>query len=143
MTITSILAADVAVQRYLIAPLRIGDRDVLTVPLSGTVQAGNIIALLDELEARGPEAVLVDLTDLDVGLISPADIARIARRWPSADRLRSASIAVIAPNPVVYGLNRMFQLVSNGDGRLSVFWNRADAIDWLEESGGESEGSGS
>jgi hypothetical protein len=116
------------------ASLRIGDRDVLTVPLSGTVQAGNIIALLEELEARGPAAVLVDLTDLDVHLISPADIARMARRWASADRLRCAKIAVIASNPVVYGMNRMFQLVSNADGRLSVFWNRADAIDWLDES---------
>ena len=140
---TSIPTPDMAIQRYVIASLRIGDRDVLTVPLSGTVRTGSITALLEELEVRGPAAVLIDLTDLDVGLISPADIARIARRWADADRLRCASIAVIAPNPVVYGLNRMFQLVSNADGRLSVFWNRADAIDWLEVSSDQSEGSAS
>jgi len=132
--ITSFSTADVAVPRSLLASVRIGERDVVMVPISGRVQADRILSLLEELDARGPAAVLVDLTDLDVGLISPADIARMAHRWKGAGRLRCAAIAVIAPNPVVYGLNRMFQLLSDSDGRLSVFWNRADAIGWLTQA---------
>jgi len=78
--------------------------------------------------------VLIDESELKVGLFAPTDIQRIAQAWSSAERLRRAPIAVLAPNPVVYGLNRMFQLVSDADTRLSVFWNRAAAFDWLDDS---------
>lgn len=117
---------------YRVDSLRVGQRNVVAVKLSGSAHTGRILALLDELKGREPAFVLVDESELNVGLITSADIQRIANRWAGAKC--GAVIAVVAPNPVVYGLNRMFQLVSGADGRLSVFWNREAAIAWLYSS---------
>ena len=111
--------------------LRIGRRDGIAVTLSGALRATTILALLDSLEIAEPTFVLIDESELKVGLIAPGDIQRIAHQWSIAKKLRDAAIAVVAPNPVVYGLNRMFQLVSNADTRLAVFWDRPAAVDWI------------
>lgn len=111
--------------------LRIGGRDGIAVTLSGAMRAATILALLDSLEIAQPAFVLVDESELKVGLIGPGDIQRIAHQWSIAKKLRDAAIAVVAPNPVVYGLNRMFQLVSDADTRLAVFWDRAAAVNWV------------
>lgn len=111
--------------------LRIGRRDGVAVTLSGAMRATTIIALLNSLEVAEPAFVLIDESELKVGLIGPGDIQRIAHQWSIAKHLRDATIAVVAPNPVVYGLNRMFQLVSNADTRLAVFWNRPAAVAWV------------
>lgn len=111
--------------------LRIGRRDGVAVTLSGALRAATILALLDSLEVAAPAFVLIDESDLKVGLIGPGDIQRIAHQWSIAKKLRDAAIAVVAPNPVVYGLNRMFQLVSNADTRLAVFWDRPAAVEWV------------
>lgn len=99
--------------------------------LSGALRAVTLLAILDSLEIARPAFVLVDESELKVGLIGPGDIQRIAHQWSMAKNLREAAIAVVAPNPVVYGLNRMFQLVSNADTRLAVFWVRSAAVEWL------------
>jgi hypothetical protein len=101
------------------------------VTLSGALRAATILALLDSLEIAEPTFVLIDESELKVGLIAPGDIQRIAHQWSIAKKLRDAAIAVVAPNPVVYGLNRMFQLVSNADTRLAVFWDRPAAVEWI------------
>ena len=111
--------------------LRIGRRAGIAVTLSGALRAATILALLDSLDSAGPAFVLIDESELKVGLIGPGDIHRIAHRWSVAEHLRDAAIAVVAPNPVVYGMNRMFQLVSNADTRLAVFWNRGAALGWV------------
>lgn len=111
--------------------LRIGRHDGISVTLSGALRAATILALLDSLEIARPAFVLIDESELKVGLIGPGDIQRIAHHWSIAKNLRDAAIAVVAPNPVVYGLNRMFQLVSNADTRLAVFWVRPAAVEWL------------
>ena len=111
--------------------LHIGRRVGIAVTLTGALRAATILALLDSLEAAEPAFVLIDESELKVGLIGPDDIRRIAHQWSIAKNLRDAAIAVVAPNPVVYGLNRMFQLVSNADTRLAVFWDRTAAVDWV------------
>jgi hypothetical protein len=111
--------------------LRVGGRDGVAVTLSGALRAATILLLLDSLEVAGPAFVLIDESDFKVGLIGPGDIQRIAHQWSTGKNLRDAAIAVVAPNPVVYGLNRMFQLLSNADTRLAVFWNRPAAVDWV------------
>jgi len=111
--------------------LRIGQRDGVAVTLSGALRAATILALLNSLETAEPAFVLIDESELKVGLIGPGDIQRIAHQWSVAKHLRDAAIAVVAPSPVVYGLNRMFQLVSNADTRLAVFWDRAAALGWI------------
>jgi predicted ATPase len=75
--------------------------------------------------------VLVDETELEAGFIGPSDIIKIADAWRRAKNLRASCIAVVAPNVVVFGLNRMFQLVANEEERIMVFRKREDAADWL------------
>lgn len=110
---------------------------IALVKLSGRAQAETIIKLLDELNAlaeRDPTArVLIDETDLGAGLVGPRDVGRIAQAWKKAAALRSIRIAAFATNPVIFGLNRMFQgLAADADG-VSVFNDRARAVAWLLE----------
>ena len=77
--------------------------------------------------------MLIDETDLGAGLVGPSDISRIAQAWGSAAALRSARIAAFATNPVIYGLNRMFQGLADGAERVSVFNDRVRARAWLLE----------
>lgn len=119
---------------YRIDRLGIGEREILAVTLSGTIAAKSLVLILDELERLQPPSVLIDESAFKASLITPADIEQIARRWATAEHLRTAFIAVIAPNPVVYGLNRMFQLVADSNLRLGVFWNRTAALEWLGRS---------
>jgi hypothetical protein len=114
------------------------DDGIVLVKLSGRAQAETIIKLLDELNAlagREPGVrVLIDETDLGAGFVGPSDIGRIAQAWRAAGALRSIPIAAFASNPVIYGLNRMFQGLADGAERVSVFNDRARARAWLLES---------
>ena len=110
---------------------------VLLVKLSGRAQAETIVRLLEELNALAEQdsslRVLIDETDLGAGLIGPGDIGRIAQAWKKAAALRSVRIAAFATNPVIYGLNRMFQGLAQGAERVSVFSDHARARAWLLE----------
>lgn len=110
---------------------------VLLVKLSGRAQAETIVKLLNELNALAERdsslRVLIDETDLGAGFVGPNDIGRIAQAWRKADALRSIRIAAFASNPVIYGLNRMFQGLADGAERVSVFNDRARARAWLIE----------
>ena len=112
------------------------DRIVL-VKLSGRAQAEAIVKLLGELNTlaeRDPGTlVLIDETDLGAGVVGPSDIGKIAHAWKDAAALRSIRIAAFATNPVIYGLNRMFQGLATGAERVSVFNDRARARAWLLE----------
>ena len=110
---------------------------VTVVKLSGRAQAETIVRLLEELNALAERdsslRVLIDETDLGAGLVGPSDIGRIAQAWKKAAALRSVRIAAFATNPVIYGLNRMFQGLAQGAERVSVFSDRARARAWLLE----------
>jgi len=90
---------------------------IVLVTLSGRAQADSIVKLLDELNVlagRDPALrVLIDETEL-AGFVGPSDIGRIARAWKSATALRQSRIGAFATNPVIYGLNRMFQGLADG-----------------------------
>ena len=111
---------------------------IVLVTLSGRAQADSIVKLLDELNVlagRDPALrVLIDETELGAGFVGPSDIGRIARAWKNAAALRQSRIAAFATNPVIYGLNRMFQGLADGAERVSVFNDRARARAWLLES---------
>jgi hypothetical protein len=113
------------------------DDSIVLVKLSGRAHAETIVKLLDELNAlaeREPGVlVLIDETDLGAGLIGPSDIGRIAQAWRKAGALRSIRIAAFAINPVIYGLNRMFQGLADGAERVRVFNDRTRARAWLLE----------
>src|SRR5438874_551621 len=71
--------------------------------------------------------VLIDETELGAGYVGPRDIGRIADAWQKAAALHSIRIAAFASNPVIYGLNRMFQGLAKGAERVSVFHDNASA----------------
>ena len=113
------------------------DDRIVLVKLSGRAQADTIVKLLVELNAlaeRDPAVrVLIDETDLGAGFVGPSDIGKIARAWRDAASLRTIRIAAFASNPVIYGLNRMFQGLADGAEQVTVFNDRARARAWLLE----------
>lgn len=116
---------------YRIDPQRFDGVEVSVVTLSGQATFDRIAGLLRELEVLQPSRVLVDESGLRPGLITPSQIREVAELWRNATAFRSAWIAVSAPNPVIYGLNRMFQAFANVEGRVSVFTTREAALAWL------------
>jgi hypothetical protein len=122
---------------YRIDPADSNADGLILVTLSGRAQADTIVKLLIELNAlaQGDPAlrVLIDETDLGAGFVGPTDIGRIARAWKNAAALRKSRIAAFATNPVIYGLNRMFQGLADGAERVSVFNDRTRARAWLLE----------
>ena len=109
----------------------------IVVKLSGRAHAETIVDLLHELNAlaeRDPAVrVLIDETELGAGYVGPRDIGRIAQAWRTAVALHSIRIAAVASNPVIYGLNRMFQGLAIGAERVTVFHEDARARAWLLE----------
>jgi hypothetical protein len=114
------------------------DQGVVFVTLSGRATYEMIIGLLEELDSlaasgAGPLRILIDESELRAGFVSVSDVKSIARRWESAQALRSARIAVVAPTPVIYGLNRMMHGFASLDteNRIALFKSRVDAKAWL------------
>jgi hypothetical protein len=125
------------VSTYEIGSVVQDDAEITLVRLSGQAERPNILALLTELQGlarlRGSLRVLIDETDMKPGLMGFNDIHEIVNDWRSSAGLGSSRIAVIAVNPFVRGLNQMFRIVANLEGRASVnaFSKRADAMAWL------------
>ena len=126
---------------YEIASVLQGDAEITTVKMTGQAERPNIIALLNELQdlarLRGSLRVLIDETDMKPGLMGFNDIHEIVSDWRSGAGLLSSRIAVIAVNPFVRGLNQMFRIAANLEGRASVnaFSKRSDALAWLMQEG--------
>jgi len=110
---------------------------IVLVKLTGRAHAETIVKLLVELNSLAERdsslRVLIDETDLGAGFVGPSDIGRIAQAWREAVALRSIRIAAFASNPVIYGLNRMFQGLAVGAEKVSVFNDQARARAWLLE----------
>ena len=101
---------------YRIDPADSNADGLILVTLTGRAQADTIVKLLNELNA-----------------LAQSDIGRIARSWREAAALRTVRIAAFASNPVIYGLNRMFQGLAVGAEHVTVFNDRARARAWLLE----------
>jgi hypothetical protein len=105
--------------------------------VSGHAEPGNIHALLTELQAmarqRGPLRILVDESDLKPGLMGFNDIFEIVQDWRTSTALRASRIAIIAPDPIVRGLNQTFRILANLERKdvVNAFSKRADALAWL------------
>jgi hypothetical protein len=125
------------VSTYEIGSVHQDHAEITTVRMSGHAERPNIIALLTELQGlarlRGSLRVLIDETDMTPGLMGFNDIHDIVSDWRSSAGLGSSRIAVIAVNPFVRGLNQMFRIAANLEGRASVnaFSKRSDAVAWL------------
>jgi hypothetical protein len=114
----------------------LGD-SIVVVTMSGKAEPGAIVAMLDELGALATSAaslrVLIDESDLDPALLGPDDIRRFRNQWTASPKLAEARVAIFAPGAVMYGLNRMFQLMRDSE-RLAVFRDREKAILWVRSS---------
>jgi hypothetical protein len=115
------------------------DEGLVMVTLTGRLDFDTISALLDELDGLAVAAlpdhlsVLIDETDAGPGLLSAGHIRSWISRWKRATALKQGRLAVIAPDLVMYGLNRMAQGIAGdeSDEHLHVFRSREEALAWL------------
>ncbi len=111
----------------------------VVITLHETADAQAVTLVLDELEALAaaadrPLSVLVDESAVTAGFVSPADVRRFVSVWRGSASLRSAQIAIVAPDIVVYGLNRMVHGLGGAaaEEQIGLFRARDDAAAWLE-----------
>jgi hypothetical protein len=109
-------------------------KEFLEVTLWGDVSYEMVVALFTDLNARARQdaqlRILIDETRLKPALMGYSEIRKVVEFWRTMPGLRIARIAVVAPNLVLYGLNRMFALIANEEG-FNVFIARGDATAWL------------
>ena len=114
-----------------------GDLKIVVVRFAGQADKQSITNLIAQIAALGDDTtlarVLMDETDLRPGLLLPSDVRGIVERWRALIARRTVRIAVYAPSPMIYGLNRLAESVAGGDAkdRLAAFRSRTDAIGWL------------
>jgi hypothetical protein len=78
---------------------------------------------------------LIDLSEVASSEITRDDVATFAQATSGRQRL-----AIIAPQPVRFGMARMFEAFSGLNGhstKVAVFRTRREALDWLAKPVGE------
>jgi hypothetical protein len=120
---------------YRIENERIDGAEVIVVTLTGTADRDTIVGMLRELEERAPRLIFIDESAFRPDLLAGIHIQQFAEQWRSATALHAARLAVHAPKPVMYGLNRMFQAWAHADDRMAVFRDRTEALAWLLSTG--------
>jgi hypothetical protein len=125
------------VTTYPIEHETLDDRDIHVVKLAGELSVTGLLAFIEQLDALAAQQpsieLLLDESDAKASLISPLDLRRIARAWGDSTAAERTRIAIFAPSPVIYGLNRMVQVFGNTERRMKVFKSRAEATAWLGE----------
>jgi len=107
---------------------------ILHIHAFGTITDAEMVDLLDRLSHEPSFVtgwpVLSDCSAVTAVLISSSLIESFAK----SARTRQNLAAIIAPNPVVFGLSRMYQIFSDpADKRIRVFSNAHEARVWLRE----------
>jgi hypothetical protein len=104
----------------------------------GQLDAGLAARLLDFLlamEDADPEPFdrLLDLTAVAEIRLSGPELYRFAQlRRAATARRRPFQTAILAPNPLAYGMGRMYEMLMEGSTiRVGVFREAAGAADWL------------
>ena len=104
------------------------------VVVDGDASVDGVAALLRRLEAiaeADPELrFLLDETGSRAFSIGPREMREIAAVWRANTHLPRARVAVLAPSPVIFGLNRMAISLADADN-VRVFRTRAEAEAWL------------
>ena len=100
----------------------------------GTITDAELVDLWDRLSHEPPFVtgwpILSDCSAVTAVLVSASLIESLAK----TARTRHNLAAIIAPNPVVFGLSRMYQIFSDpADKRIRVFSNAHEARVWLRE----------
>ena len=121
---------------YALEQTRYEDVDLVLAKIRGGAHFDVIMRLLRDLDAIaacGPRRVLVDETELGVGVLTTNQIRELAEAWKSTSALATAKLAIVAPSLLIYGLNRMAHAFAGDyrNARLAVFRVREEALDWL------------
>ncbi len=112
------------------------ERRLIVITLSGRITGDDLDAFSERLRrdaAYDPSwPALVDASTLN-----PAGLSTQALRARAAvPRSNPAQVAVVAPADVVFGLARMFQMMSEGRGNhIEVFRGADEAMAWLASGG--------
>jgi hypothetical protein len=110
---------------------------LIRVKLSGRPQQQSIVKMLGDLNVLAEQdsslSVLIDETELDPRFVGPGDMERFVAAWRSGSALRSTRLAVFVSSGAMFGLNRQFEALTDGDLGVSVFSDRGQAEAWLRE----------
>lgn len=108
------------------------------VTLRGRPRVGIVRSMFHDLEQLTTEnaelLVLIDESEMMARLLHPSELREMIDVLKASKGLRERSrIAIYAPSPVVYGMNRMAQAFAGqaSEGRLEVFRTADDAETWL------------
>ena len=107
------------------------------VTLRGRPRVGIVRSMFHDLEQLMTDAellVLIDESEMLARLLQPWELRKMIDVMKNSEGLRRRSrIAIYAPSPVVYGMNRMAQAFAGqaSEGRLEVFRTADDAETWL------------
>jgi hypothetical protein len=110
----------------------------LEVVATGPADMAGFTALIEVVLAdprfRPGMTALLDYSALDSTRLTGGDIrtlADIAARYDA--QLGEMRCAEVNPNPLGYGLGRMFEAYTDDQGSMQyrVFYGRGDALDWL------------
>jgi hypothetical protein len=109
---------------------------ITTVALIGEIYASDLQLVRDAIakHSRRGRGFLIDTAEAKLR-VSGADIRRLA----FGDGTFPWRIAVYAPNPLSFGMARMFELLSADRRDIAVFWSREKAIAWLKGANAPSE----
>jgi len=98
-----------------------------------TVTYADALTLVETQAASGAWTypLLVDLTHAATG-ITPAEIHQLARRVEALSRHeRRGPVCIVAPQPVAFGMSRMYQTLTDGVMTLAVVHDEHEAEAWL------------
>lgn len=105
---------------------------VVTGPLFDADLIRNLSEVLEHPAYRPGFSTLVICRDVELGSFSNQALRRFVEFTRRAqDQLKGSRVAVVAPQPAVYGIGRMFQLLRNPSNPFAVFHERAEAEAWL------------
>jgi len=115
------------------------DRGLLMIELAGVLTGADLEAFSKRLRQDpafdGTWPALVDASALDPAGLSTETI----RARAAVPRKKPVRVAVVAPADAVFGLARMFQMMSEGRGNhIEVFRRRDEALAWLASGSGPS-----
>ena len=109
-------------------------RGILHIRAFGKITDAELVDLWDRLRHEPPFVtgwpILSDCSAVTAVLVS----SKLIESFAKTARTRHNLAAIIAPNPVAFGLSRMYQIFSDpADKRIHVFSNAHEARAWLSE----------
>jgi len=117
---------------------RLVERDgYVHVALRGRPRLKMVLSMFGELEKLTTNdaelLVLIDESEMKAALLSPGELRAMIDGLKASPGLSRSRIAIYAPSPLVYGLNRMAQAFAGErwEHRLKAFRSEDEAERWL------------